>query len=158
MGISEEFRKEMQEPMEPRKAGASGLIVGLIVCGLLSVLLVAMVVTWRKRSNVKNHQLEEALSENSPDDCVKVEMNDSMTNEKLTEILTPPAETPQNDKNEVNEQTEEVKITMESSENDEVKSGVTTNTVDEISPAPSVETPVTGDVESGGGDPSTDKE
>merc|ERR1712126_728363 len=127
--ISEEFRKEMQEPVEPKKAGASGLIIGLIVCGLLSVLLVAMVVTWRKRSNVKNHQLEEALSENSPDDCVKVEMNDAMTNEKPTEILTPPAETPQNDKNEVNEQTEEVKIAMESSENDEVKSGVTTNTV-----------------------------
>merc|ERR1712243_5340 len=158
MGISEEFREEMQEPVEPRKAGASGLIIGLIVCGLLSVLLVAMVVTWRKRSNVKNHQLEEALSENSPDDCVKVEMNDSMTNEKPTEILAPPAETPQNYKNEVNEQTEEVKITMESSENNEVKSGVTTNTVDEISAAPSVETPVTGDVESGGGDPSTDKE
>merc|ERR1711962_434432 len=156
--ISEEFREEMQEPVEPRKAGASGLIIGLIVCGLLSVLLVAMVVTWRKRSNVKNHQLEEALPEKSPDDSVKVEINDSMTNEEPTEILTPPTETPQNDKNEVNDQIEEVKITMESSGNDEVNSAVTTNTVDEISPAPSVETPVAGDVESGGGDPSTDKE
>merc|ERR1712080_581198 len=76
--ISEEYKEEIQEPVEPRKAGASGLILGLIVCGLLTVLLVAMVVTWRKRSNVKNHQLEEPLPENSPDDCVKVEMNDSM--------------------------------------------------------------------------------
>jgi len=107
---------------------------------------------------VKNHQLEEALPENSLDDCVKVEINDSMTNEEPTEILTPPTETPQDDKNEVNDQTEEVKITMESSEKDEVNSAVPTNTVDEISPAPSVETPVAGDVESGGGDPSTDKE
>merc|ERR1712243_398038 len=151
MGISEEFREEMQEPVEPRKAGASGLIIGLIVCGLLSVLLVAMVVTWRKRSNVKNHQLEEVLPENSPDDCVKVEINDFMTNEEPTEILTPPTETPQNDN-------KEVKITMESSGNEEVNSAVPTNTVDEISPAPSVETPVAGDVESGGGDSSTDKE
>merc|ERR1711962_478390 len=156
--ISEEFREEMQEPVEPRKAGASGLIIGLIVCGLLSVLLVAMVVTWRKRSNVKNHQLEEALPENSPDDCVKVEINDSMTNEESTEIITHPTETPQNDENEMNDQIEEVKITMESSGNEEVNSAVPTNTVDEISPAPSVETPVAGDVESGGGDPSTDKE
>merc|ERR1712080_178383 len=153
--ISEEHKEEIQEPVEPRKAGASGLIIGLIVCGLLTVLLVAMVVTWRKRSNVKNHQPEEPLPENSPDDCVKVEMNDSMTTDEPAEILTP-VEAPQNDKNEVNDPVDEVKITMESSENDEANSAAPTNPVDETSPDPNVETPVVGDSGGDGGD--ADKE
>lgn len=149
--ISEGYKEEIQEPVEPRKAGASGLIIGLIVCGLLTVLLVAMVVTWRKRSNVKNSQLEETLPEN---DCVKVEMNDSMTTDEPAEILTP-AEAPENDKKEVNDPVEEVKITMESSENDEANLAGPTNPVDETSPAPNLETP---GGEGDGGDVSADKE
>jgi len=70
------------------EADSTGLIIGLVVGGILIVLVAVIVVFWRKRSNEKNYQVEGATLVENKTDHVKIEMNNSMTDQSDPEIIT----------------------------------------------------------------------